>query len=433
MNYDEAIAYMQNAAAAGIKPGLERITALLGRLGSPERGLKAVHVGGTNGKGSVCALLTGVLTAAGYKTGSFTSPHLHSYTERFRINGVPVERARLAGLIREVRPALDALRREGTIPTEFEIHTALAFLLFAQEAVDVAVVEVGLGGRYDATNVVLPEAAVITNVGLDHTDYLGESLERIAWEKAGIIKPGVPVVTGAEGPALTVIAEECAAKKAPLFVLGRDFDAVARESSLAGQVFDIRDWLGGYSGMRIRLLGRHQLDNAACAVAVARLFGERGWGVDETAVREGLAAAAWPGRLEVVKEKPLVVLDGAHNAAGAQALKEALEEYFPGRRIVLLLGIFADKERAAVAATLCPMAAAVVVTRPPGPRAGDWREVAALAQRYAPAVFAVEEIPAAVAWVLSLAEPEDVAVITGSLYLIAEARAVLTGRGFPKN
>lgn len=433
MNYEDAIAYMQNAAAAGIKPGLERITALLGRLGNPELGLRAVHVGGTNGKGSVCALLTGILTAAGYKTGSFTSPHLHSYTERFRINGVPVVPARLAGLIRKVRPALEALWEEGIIPTEFEIHTALAFLLFAQEAVDVAVVEVGLGGRYDATNIILPEVAVITNVALDHTDYLGESLERIAWEKAGIVKPGVPVVTGAEGAALAVIEQEGRIRGAPLFVLGRDFNVVARESSLAGQVFDICGWWGGYTGMRIGLLGRHQLSNAACAAAAAQLLGERGWRVDEAAVREGLAAAVWPGRLEVVKENPLVVLDGAHNAAGAQALRETLEEYFPGRRIVLLLGIFADKERAAVVATLCPLAAAVVVTPPPGPRAGDWWEVAALARRHAPVVFAVEEIPAAVVRALTLAGPEDAVVITGSLYLIAEARAVLAGRRFPKN
>jgi dihydrofolate synthase/folylpolyglutamate synthase len=427
MDYEEAIRYMQNAAAVGIKPGLERIAALLGRLGNPERCLRAVHVGGTNGKGSVCACLTAVLVAAGYRVGTFTSPHLHSYTERFRIDGRPVAPARLTELIWEVKPALESLRREGVVPTEFEIHTALAFLFFAREAVDIAVVEVGLGGRFDATNVIFPEVAVITNVTVDHTDYLGETVEKIAWEKAGIIKSGVPVVTGATGAALGVIARECNVKGAPLFVLGRDFYPVERENALSGQVLAVCGWWGAYEGLRLRLPGRHQQLNAACAVAASQLLAERGWRVDAAAITKGLAAATWPGRLEVVREKPLVVLDGAHNAAGAEALKEALTNYFPGRRLVLVIGIFADKERAAVAATLCPLAGAVVVTRPPGTRAGDWREMAALARRHAPAVYEVEEIAAAVAQALGFAGPEDVVVITGSLYLIAAARAALLG------
>ncbi|MEW6770306.1 MAG: folylpolyglutamate synthase/dihydrofolate synthase family protein [Bacillota bacterium] len=428
MDYEEAIRYMQGAAAAGIKPGLERITALLGRLGNPERRFPAAHVGGTNGKGSVCAFLTAVLAAAGYKTGTFTSPHLHSYTERFRINGAAIEPVRLAGLIAAVRPALETLRAGGVVPTEFEIHTALAFLFFAREAVDVAVVEVGLGGRYDATNVVSPEVVVITNVTVDHTDYLGESLEQIAGEKAGIIKPGVPVVTGAEGAALAVIERECAARGAPLFVLGRDFRPEVRKSDLAGQELDVRGWWGKYRDLRIRLLGQHQLYNAACAVAAARLLAERGWRLGEAAVREGLAAVTWPGRLEVLQENPPVILDGAHNTAGAVALREALQDYFPGRPLVLVIGMLADKERAEAAAVLCPLARAVVVTRPPGSRAGDWRVLAALARRYVPAVDEIEDVAAAVERALVLARPEDAVVVTGSLYLIAEVRAFLARR-----
>lgn len=424
MDYEDAIRYMQNAAAAGIKPGLGRISKLLGRLANPQQRFRAVHVGGTNGKGSVAAMLTAVLSAAGYRVGTFTSPHLHSYTERFRMNGTPIEPALLAGLINDLRPVLESLRADDVIPTEFEIHTALAFLFFNREAVDIAVVEVGLGGRHDATNVILPDVAVVTNVTVDHTDYLGNKLAQIAGEKAGIVKPGVPVVTGAVGTALSIIGRECGAKGAPLFVLGRDFSVVARENSLAGQTLDVSGWWGQTTGLRMNLLGRHQQENAACAVAAARLLIERGWRVGEDAVRDGLAAAVWPGRLEIVREKPLVVLDGAHNAAGAAALRDGLQDYFPGRRLILVLGMLADKERAEAAATLCPLARTVVVTRPPGSRAGDWRKLAALARRHSPAVHEIENIAAAVSRALALAGPEDAVVITGSLYLIAEARAV---------
>ncbi|MEW6448635.1 MAG: folylpolyglutamate synthase/dihydrofolate synthase family protein [Bacillota bacterium] len=424
MNYEEAIAYMQNAAAAGIKPGLERISRLLDRLDNPQHRFRAVHVGGTNGKGSVAAMLTAVLSAAGYKVGTFTSPHLHSYTERFRLNGTPVEPAVLAGLIGDIVPVLESLRAEDVIPTEFEIHTALAFLFFLREAVDIAVVEVGLGGRYDATNVILPEAVVITNVTIDHTDYLGSELGRIAREKAGIVKPGVPVVTGAGGTALSIIGRECGVKGAPLFVLGRDFSVIARKNSLDGQVLDVSGWWGQTKGLRINLLGRHQQHNAACAVAAVQLLAERGWRVGGSAVGDGMAAAVWPGRFEIVQENPYVIIDGAHNTAGATALRAALQDYFSGRRLVLVLGMLADKERAEAAAVLCPLADAVVVTRPPGSRAGRWRELAALARRYVPAVDEIEDVTAAVERALALARPEDLVAVTGSLYLIAEARAL---------
>ncbi|MEW6182391.1 MAG: folylpolyglutamate synthase/dihydrofolate synthase family protein [Bacillota bacterium] len=437
MTYEEAVDYIQNAAAAGIRPGLERIRALAARLGNPQQRLKCVHVGGTNGKGSVCAMLTAMLVESGYKVGTFTSPHLHSYTERFRINGRDLPPERFGALAAGVRPELEVLRAGGVIPTEFEIHAALAFLYFNEEAVDVAVVEVGLGGRYDATNIISPEVAVITNVTVDHTDYLGDSILQIAGEKAGIIKHGTPVVTAAVGEALEVIEQACRAKNAPLFVSGRDFYPVGRGAGLSGQKladllppfsgqeFDVYGWWGADEGLRIRLLGRHQLKNAACAVAAVRLLEEQGRRLGGTAVRAGLASAVWPGRLEVVRDSPLVILDGAHNAAGAAALKNALEDYFPGRRLVLVLGMLADKERSEAAAKLCPLAAAVVVTRPPGSRAGNWRELAGSAREHAPRVYEIEDIPAAVSQAVTLAGPKDLVVVTGSLYLIAEARAVL--------
>lgn len=428
MTYEEAINFVQSAAAAGIKPGLERISALAARLGNPHRRLRCVHVGGTNGKGSTVSMLASILAAGGYKVGMFTSPHLHSYTERFRVNGRTIPPGRFAAVVAEVKPELRALGEAGVVPTEFEIHTALAFKYFAEEGVDMAVIEVGLGGRFDATNIILPEVTVITNVAVDHTDYLGDDIRGIAGEKAGIAKRRVPMVTGADGEALAVIKWSCQALHAPLYVLGRDFYPLPNEEGLGGQVLDVYGWWGESRDLIIRVLGRHQQENAAIAVAAARLLAENGWRLDGSAVKKGLATAVWPGRFEIISGQPTVVLDGAHNTAGAVALKQALEDYFPHRRLVLVMGMLADKERHQAVGFLCPMAAAVVVTRPPGLRAGDWRELATFARQEAAAVYEVEDIPAAVAQGLALAGPEDVVVITGSLYLIAEARAVLVGQ-----
>ena len=245
MNYEEAISYIQRAAAVGIKPGLERITVLAARLGNPQQGFRCVHIGGTNGKGSVASMLASVLATAGYKVGTFTSPHLHSYTERFRVDGRDISPERFGVLVAQVKPEIETLRAAGVIPTEFELHTALAFKYFAEERVDIAVVEVGLGGRFDATNIISPEVTVITNVSIDHTDYLGQTLAQIATEKAGIIKPGVPVVTGAEGEALGVIVRACEAQNARLFVLRRDFIRLSR-----GRAWRVRCWMCAAGGVK---------------------------------------------------------------------------------------------------------------------------------------------------------------------------------------
>ncbi|MBE0465911.1 MAG: bifunctional folylpolyglutamate synthase/dihydrofolate synthase, partial [Candidatus Desulforudis sp.] len=273
MDYEQALAAVRKLAAIGMNLGLDRVRQLLAALGDPQKNLRVVHVGGTNGKGSVAAMLTAVACAAGMRVGTFTSPHLTYYTERFLLDGEPVTRERFATLVTVHQDALAAAARL-TRPTEFELHTALALQLFREERVDLAVLEVGLGGRLDSTNVVLPEVSVITNVSLDHQNYLGGTIGEIAREKAGIVKPGVPVVTAAEGEALDVIAAACGERGAPLVRVGTDVRWEPVAVSPQGQTLNIHGWWGRYR-VHLPLAGRHQQVNAACAVAGAELLAVR--------------------------------------------------------------------------------------------------------------------------------------------------------------
>ena len=426
MDYSDALKYLAELARFGFNFGLGRIEELLNRFGNPHRGLKVVHIGGTNGKGSTSAMLASILEKAGYRVGSFTSPHLHSYTERFRINKAEIAPERVAQLIEELRPHLEAMVADGfEHPTEFEVTTALAFLYFYREKVDFLVLEVGLGGAIDSTNVVTPLVSVITNIAMDHMDYLGNTIKEVAQVKAGIIKPGVPVVTAATGEGLQVIKEVSRGKGSPLTLVGRDITWEHISLSPDSQRFTVRGHRGAYENLFLPLLGRHQQTNAAVAVAAAEVLMDFGVDISAGAVRKGLAATRWPARLEIVHEKPLVVIDGAHNYDGARCLRRALQDHFSGKKMILVIGMLADKERARVAAELAGAAGAVVVTKPNSPRAGKWRELAVEAERYTPEVYLVEDIKKAVNKALSLAGPEDMVCITGSLYTVAEARELL--------
>ncbi len=434
MRYEQAIDYIRSVAAGGSNLGLDRVRRLLARLGNPQHQLPCVHVGGTNGKGSVSAMLTAILLAGGFRVGTFTSPHLSDYTERFAVNGTPVARERLARLVTELKPVLDSAAQDEH-PTEFEIHTVLALRLFREERVDVAVVEVGLGGRLDATNVVQPLVSVITNVTRDHTDYLGESLEEIAGEKAGIIKTGVPVVTAAAGAAARVIEAACREKGSPLLQVGREVRWTFENGAGEGRVSVCGPgWQ--YRNLALGLRGPHQAVNAACAVAAAELLRERGLAIGESAVRAGLERVHWPGRFEILNRRGMtVVLDAAHNAAAAEALSVTMRETFPRSPVTMLLGILADKERERVVAVLAPLADRIIVTKPPAARAGNWREVAAMARRYCPFVLEIEDNQAALEQGLSLvadSAPSSgnspaVLLITGSIYLLGPLRDLLTG------
>lgn len=426
MNYKEAMDYLADLTKFGFNFGLSRIEELLNRLGNPQRQLKVVHVGGTNGKGSTTAMLASILQKAGYRVGTFTSPHLHSFTERYRINGVEIAPERVAKLVEELRPYMEAMAAEGfEHPTEFEAATALAFLYFYREKVDFLVLEVGLGGAIDSTNVVKPLLSVITNVSMDHMNYLGNTIAEIAGVKAGIIKPGVPVVTAARGEALSVIEKISRKKNSPLILVRRDVTWEHISLSLGGQSFSVRGRRHVYENLFLPLLGRHQQENAATAVAAAEVLMDLGFAISSGAVREGLSAVRWPGRLEIVRRDPLVIIDGAHNYDGAKNLRQALEEYFPSMSLILVIGMLGDKERTKVVAELAAIAKVVVVTRPNSSRAGNWQDLAAEARRYSREVCLVENIDKAVIKALSMAGSDDVVCITGSLYMIADAREML--------
>jgi dihydrofolate synthase/folylpolyglutamate synthase len=427
MNYNEAMDYLRGLARFGINLGLGRIEELLKRLGDPQRsGLKIVHIGGTNGKGSTTAMLAGILQEAGYRVGTFTSPHLHSFTERYRINGVQITPERVAGLLGELRPCLEAMTVEGyEHPTEFEVSTALAFLYFSREKVDYLLLEVGLGGAIDSTNVAPSMLSVITNVAMDHMDYLGHTIKEIAAVKAGIIKPGIPVVTAATGEGLRVIEEACREKGCRLTRVGQDVTWENISQSVSGQRFSVAGQKKSYKNLAIKLLGRHQQVNAATAIAAAENLIDTGAVISARALRSGLAAAIWPGRFEIISKKPLIIIDGAHNYEGARSLRRSLEDLFPGRGMVLVIGMLGDKEREKVVGELAPLARAVVVTRPNNPRAGNWREPAMEARRHAPEVYCHESVEEAVNKAVSLSGTGEMICITGSLYMIAEARELL--------
>lgn len=437
MDYNQAVGYLQDLTRFGVNLGLDRITELLRRLGDPHLAIKVIHIGGTNGKGSTLAMVSSILKAAGYRAGAFSSPHLSTYTERYSINGEEISPERMAGLLDLIRPHLKDMIEEGfESPTEFEVCTALAFQYFYEERVDFLVLEVGLGGAIDSTNVVKPLVSVITNVSLDHLDRLGSTVREIAAVKAGIIKSGVPTVTAQEGgEALDVIGAECLRKGSPLIVAqegpegpsseGLVFWSADGNDNLEGQRFSIRCLRDNYNNLQLNLLGRHQLANAAAAVAAVELLDQKGYAINKEAVFRGLAAVKWPARFEVFHMDPPVVLDGAHNYAGAQKLRRALQDYFPGRGVILVIGILQDKQRSLVVGELASGASAVIVTRPDSPRSGDWLYVAGEAGKYAGRVYAVESVKAAVLKSFDLAGPGEIICITGSLYMVAEAREVL--------
>ncbi|NPV27212.1 MAG: bifunctional folylpolyglutamate synthase/dihydrofolate synthase [Firmicutes bacterium] len=431
MDYQEALAYLKQLNKFGMNLGLRRIERLLELLGQPHRQLRVIHVAGTNGKGSTCAMISQILQAGGYRVGLYTSPHLHSYTERIRLDGQPVKEADFARLLTTIQPLVDQILAEGyDHPTEFEVLTAAGLLFFCQERVDLAVIEVGLGGLLDSTNVVKPLVSVITNVSFDHLDQLGTTLPEIAQAKAGIIKPGVPVVAAADQvEVLRVIEKKCAAQRAPLIRIGQDVRWVGVASSIKGQTFNVSGREFNYDNLFIRLLGKHQLVNATTAVTVAHLLNQQNITIPEPAIRRGLAEATWPGRLEIIRTHPWLVVDGAHNQAGAETLAVSLQEYFAYTKLILVIGMLDDKERDKVLAILGPLADTVVVTRPPSTRAVEWQTLGSLARRYTEQIYLEENVEKAVRLALQLAGPDDLVCFTGSLYLIAEIRALLLRGG----
>jgi dihydrofolate synthase/folylpolyglutamate synthase len=425
MTYSSAVAYLYRLQKHGIKLGLVTMTALMVRLGMPQTRYRTLHIAGTNGKGSTAAMAAAVLRAAGYRVGLYTSPHLVEFRERIRVNGEMIAETRVAQLTEQLR----ALCQPDLSPTFFEYTTAMAFQHFADSRIDVAVLEVGLGGRFDATNVVMPMACAVTTISLDHQEYLGTTCSSIAFEKAGILKPGVPVVLGRiEDDAWRTIEQAARERQAPVFRLNEDF----RTEGEQPQQFSYRGLGMQYDGLTCALEGRHQLDNAACALALLGAAAPKGIAVTAEAVRAGLRAVNWAGRLEVVDRRPTILLDGAHNPAAATALADSLtrsDRSHPSRPVVLVLGMMRDKDHRGFVEPLRDLVDEVVLTQADLPRAATTQELRASLEGLLPHPHLVPSISDAMALARQLATPDGLVCVTGSLMLVGECKAWFHGCG----
>jgi dihydrofolate synthase/folylpolyglutamate synthase len=367
LDYIEAIDYIHGLTRFGMKLGLERMRFIMNALQRPELLFHSVHVGGTNGKGSTIAFLEAIALAAGLKVARYTSPHLSSYTERFTINRLPISQQKLAKLVAEMRPVFKkaANQPEFGCPTEFEVGTALAFRYFAEENVDIALIEVGLGGRLDATNILKPVVVGLTHIDHDHQEYLGEDLASIAWEKAGIIKRGTPVISAESHLEVEkVLRQRARQQKAPLFYVGQEISYRLVNWGFEGTDVEL-GWENVPAQYRLNLLGAHQGQNAAVAFGLAMALRERGFNIADSAIKCGLAQASWPGRLEFIPGRPDVLLDGGHNPDGFSSLSKSIKRLFPERRIVGLIGIMGNRPVEDMAAIIAPSIHDVVVTEVP--------------------------------------------------------------------
>lgn len=417
-NYDQALSYLYDLQKYGIKFGLSSTNSLLKRIGNPQEGLKTIHIAGTNGKGSIAAMLSAMLVRAGFKVGLYTSPHLVRFNERFRLNEQDIEDEEIMAVFERVRAVVD----EREPPTFFEMTTAMALSLFAAKGVDWAILEVGMGGRLDATNVVQPQLTIISNVSFDHQEFLGSTLSRIAREKAGIIKKQVPLITAVKQPvALAVIKIQCSALNAPCYRLGRQI----KVRTLGERRFSYSGLGWRLEKLHLPLAGRHQVVNAATALGGLEVL-ER-WGyynLVEEQIREGLVKTRWPGRLELLGMQPPVLLDGAHNYAGIMALRQALQEEYTYRRLIVVLGIMADKDLRGMFLRLAPLADRIILTRPKYERAAEPESLRALAGEFAERTELIRPVGEALERAIGLATSEDLVLVTGSLYFIGEVKEI---------
>jgi len=419
MTEQEAIARIHSVYPTGKKNGVENMRALMDRLGNVQAAVPMVHVAGTNGKGSCCAMIERVLREAGYKTGLYTSPYIERYNERIRINGRPVSGECLAALVEHVWPAYESCDRDGVHITEFELGTALAFTAFAQEKVDVAIVEVGLGGRLDPTNIIHPLVSVITEVGMDHMQYLGGTIAEIALEKAGIMKRGVSVALGPqEKAALGVLT--AAAKGLDIEVYDPDASNV-RETS-RDVTFDVQLHGETIKNLTVSLRGKHQAENACAALGAIEALRKQGWQIPLSAIRAGMADVRWPGRLEYFGH---VILDGAHNDPGVRALCSYADTWLPREKTVLLTGMMEDKDVARMTQRLSSRVRCAVCTQPDVPRAMAADKLAASFGANGLKTYAQPDVEKALSQARALAGNDGIVLTAGSLYLIGAVRTLL--------
>ena len=421
MTYEEVLRYFEQTDLRGSYLGLEEISKVLDRLGNPEKQLKFVHIAGTNGKGSTATLVEACLRKSGYRVGLYTSPHLVRYNERFKINGEEISDELLASATKCVKEVVDTLEKA---PTQFELMTCIGFCCFLEAGCDIVVLEVGLGGRADTTNVIpVPEAAVITRIGLEHTEILGDTLEKITAEKAGIVKPGGTVILGDPTPEVFGVTEEICRERGAKLILSDPSAAKRISCSLEGQKFSWKQ----YPEICLSLLGKHQLQNGCTALETLEALRGKGWKIPDEAILEGFRTAVWPGRFECVRTEPTVIIDGGHNQQCAEAIADALKEYFPGKKCTFLIGVMADKNFQGIFDALLPLAERVFAVTPDSPRA---LKALRLCEKLKEEYGYTEAVPCGsleegLTELLNTATGEDLICICGSLYMVGDARKLL--------
>lgn len=425
MNYQQALHFIHNTNKFASRLGLDNMKILMDLLNNPQEKLKFIHIAGTNGKGSTSALIHNILKAEGYGVGLFISPYLEEFTERIQVNGEPIEKKDLASITSQVKMAIEKMISQGyEHPTEFEIVTAIGFLYFVRKDVDFVVLEVGLGGRLDATNIIsTSEISIITAIGWDHMAQLGNSLVEIAGEKAGIIKKNGRVVVYPQSSDIQEEIRKKAEKKNAKVHLVKKESIKLLESSIEGQIFSYRGESLSLSRIETRLLGRHQLYNAATALKAIEVLKHKGYQISENSILHGIKNTLWPGRFEVISKNPYIILDGAHNTQGIQAFVNSIKEYFPTGKIILLLGILKDKEVHAMLEILLPIVKEVITLTPNSPRAMPAKELANVIKNISLGIEVkdIDSIEAAIAYIKQYPRNEILA-FTGSLYMIGEVR-----------
>ncbi|MFX3624042.1 MAG: folylpolyglutamate synthase/dihydrofolate synthase family protein [Ectobacillus sp.] len=426
--YEEAIKWIHSRLKFGMKPGLERMQWMLGRLDNPERRIKCVHFAGTNGKGSTVTYMRSILQQAGYKVGTFTSPYIETFNERISVNGVPIPDEDLVQLVNSVKPVVEQLdETELGAATEFEILTAMAFYYFGKEEIcDIVLLETGLGGRYDSTNVIYPVLSVITTIGHDHMHILGETLAEIAAEKAGIIKPGVPVISGAVQPeAKDVIYAAAARQNAKVYQLGTDFSFQPLHSKREGEEFSFDCPFRSFDQLLISMKGMHQVHNAALSLmGIMYLKTYQSFLIEDNHVREGLKEAFWLGRFEELSQSPAVIIDGAHNPEGIDSLVQTIQSHYGDKKVIVLFSALGDKKIDEMIEKLQTVAARMIFTTFSFPRAVSAQLLAAHCHSEQKQMYA--DWKEAIAETIPLLQHDEVLLITGSLYFISEVRKYIT-------
>ena len=423
MNVEQAIAYIHSVCWKGSIPGLERTQELLKKMGNPEKKLKFVHIAGTNGKGSTAAMTASILSKAGYRTGLYTSPYIYRFHERIQVDGVEISDEDLTEITEYVKPLADSMAQS---PTEFELVCCIAFEYFYRKKCDIVVLEVGMGGAWDATNVIeVPEVAVITNIGLDHTEYLGDTVEKIAETKSGIFKPHGHAVVYRSTPSVEAVYERVCAER-DVSLRKADFDGlVLKAHTLEGQVFDC----GSRKNLVLPLLGDHQLHNASVVLSIADTLIGEGWKISEQNIYDGIREVRWPGRFDIVCRKPLFIIDGGHNPQCIEALVKNIRDYLAGKKVIALTGVLADKDYADMYKPVMPLVDRFVCITPPNPRKLEAQQLAQYLQQAGAQAQASESILDGVKKAMDLAGEDGVVLCFGSLYSIGGIRDALKDLG----